>query len=68
MSAASDLAPALSRRGRRGGEGVLARLKRWRLRGEGRRLLLDFDDRMLRDLGICPAQAEFEARKPFWRE
>lgn len=41
-------------------------LRRWHLRRRGRQLLLGFDERMLRDIGICPAQAEFEGRKPFW--
>jgi uncharacterized protein YjiS (DUF1127 family) len=43
-------------------------LRHWRLRRRGRQLLLRFDERMLRDIGICPAQAEFEGRKPFWRD
>jgi uncharacterized protein YjiS (DUF1127 family) len=42
-------------------------LRRWRLRSRGRQLLLGFDEHTLRDLGICPAHAEFEGRKPFWR-
>jgi uncharacterized protein YjiS (DUF1127 family) len=47
---------------------VAARLRLWRTRARGRQLLLGFDEHMLRDLGICPARAEFEGRKPFWRD
>ncbi len=32
-----------------------------------RRQLSDLDDRMLQDLGISRAQAQFEADKPLWR-
>ncbi len=28
--------------------------------------LADLDDRMLKDIGITRAEAEFEANKPFW--
>jgi uncharacterized protein YjiS (DUF1127 family) len=45
-----------------------ARLRLWRTRARGRQLLLGFDEHMLRDLGICSARAEFEGRKPFWRD
>ena len=31
-------------------------------------LLLRLDDRMLRDIGITRADAEFLSNKPFWRE
>jgi uncharacterized protein YjiS (DUF1127 family) len=47
---------------------AMAQLRRWRTRARGRQLLLGFDEHMLRDLGICPARAEFEGRKPFWRD
>ena len=48
--------------------GLWGALRRWRLRARGRQLLLGFDEYMLRDLGISPAHAEFEGRKPFWRD
>ena len=47
---------------------LAAQLRLWRTRARGRQLLLGFDEHMLRDLGICPARAEFEGRKPFWRD
>jgi uncharacterized protein YjiS (DUF1127 family) len=32
-----------------------------------RRQLGELDDRMLQDLGISRAQAQFEANRPLWR-
>ncbi|WP_239002685.1 DUF1127 domain-containing protein [Rhodovastum atsumiense] len=32
-----------------------------------RRQLEELDDRMLKDLGISRAQAQFEASRPIWR-
>jgi uncharacterized protein YjiS (DUF1127 family) len=32
-----------------------------------RRELAEMDDRMLKDLGISRAQAQFEANRPIWR-
>ena len=32
-----------------------------------RRDLADLDERMLKDLGISRAQAQFEANRPIWR-
>lgn len=32
-----------------------------------RRMLLEIDDRLLRDIGLTREQAEREARKPFWK-
>ncbi|MFM9270383.1 DUF1127 domain-containing protein [Halomonas elongata] len=50
------------------------RLANWRLawqrqwqRHHTRRRLRDLDARLLDDVGISAAQAEREARKPFWR-
>jgi uncharacterized protein YjiS (DUF1127 family) len=43
-------------------------LSEWRRRARGRAELAALDDRMLRDIGLSPADAEFLANKPFWRE
>ncbi len=40
----------------------------WRQRVEMRRCLAHMDARSLRDAGISPAAAAFEAGKPFWRK
>jgi len=45
----------------------VAWLKEFARRWGTRRLLLDLDDQMLRDIGVTRAEAEFEAGKPFWR-
>jgi uncharacterized protein YjiS (DUF1127 family) len=39
----------------------------WRVRSLGRRVLLELDDRMLRDMGFSQADVHREAAKPFWR-
>ena len=39
----------------------------WRRR-QSRVLLAQLDDRMLQDIGITRADAQFEANRPFWRE
>jgi uncharacterized protein YjiS (DUF1127 family) len=53
------------------GANVLARaaelLQRWREAALERRLLLQLDERTLRDLGLSRADAMREAAKPFWR-
>ena len=33
-----------------------------------RQLLMEMDDRQLKDIGITREQAEHEARKPFWKD
>jgi uncharacterized protein YjiS (DUF1127 family) len=43
-------------------------LWRWRELARQRRTLLTMDDRMLKDIGISRAEAEREARRPFWRD
>ena len=43
------------------------RFESWRERRYERRQLMKLDDRMLRDIGISRADAEFEYRKPFWK-
>ncbi len=40
----------------------------WRQRTEARRALASMDSRSLRDAGISPAAAAYEAGKPFWRK
>ncbi len=47
---------------------VACTLKEWNRRKTGRIQLLVLDEHMLRDIGISRADAEFEARKPFWKE
>lgn len=39
----------------------------WRERTLIRRSLAQMDARSLRDAGLCPAAAAFEAGKPFWQ-
>ncbi len=39
----------------------------WQTRAEQRMRLLTLDDHELRDIGVTRAEAEAEARKPFWR-
>jgi uncharacterized protein YjiS (DUF1127 family) len=43
-------------------------LREWRRRSKGRAQLAMLDDRMLADIGVTRADAEFLANKPFWRE
>jgi uncharacterized protein YjiS (DUF1127 family) len=45
-----------------------AKIGIWRARIEQRRLLAQIDIRSLREAGIDPGMADFEATKPFWRE
>jgi uncharacterized protein YjiS (DUF1127 family) len=46
----------------------LATLREWRRRIRDRERLAGFDERMLQDIGLTRADAEFLSRKPFWRE
>jgi uncharacterized protein YjiS (DUF1127 family) len=46
---------------------LLNALRLWQQRARGRQQLREFDDHMLRDIGITRLQAEAEATKPFWR-
>ena len=46
---------------------LLAKLRLWRERARARDALAQVDARSLRDAGIAPTQAEFEANQPFWR-
>ena len=38
----------------------------WQRRAQERHMLMSLDQRMLRDIGVSPGDAEREARKPFW--
>jgi uncharacterized protein YjiS (DUF1127 family) len=46
---------------------LLATLRLWRERARTRGALSQVDERSLRDAGIAPTQAAFEASQPFWR-
>jgi uncharacterized protein YjiS (DUF1127 family) len=43
-------------------------LRAWRRRSRERGELAALDDRMLKDIGLTRADAEFLSNKPFWRE
>jgi uncharacterized protein YjiS (DUF1127 family) len=47
---------------------VAAGLGEWRRRSRERAELGALDDRMLKDIGLTRADAEFLSNKPFWRE
>jgi uncharacterized protein YjiS (DUF1127 family) len=47
---------------------ALATLREWRRRIRGRAELAAMSDRMLQDIGITRAEAQYLSRKPFWRE
>ena len=47
---------------------VFASLGEWRRRTRERAELAALDDRMLQDIGLSRADAEFLSNKPFWRE
>jgi uncharacterized protein YjiS (DUF1127 family) len=57
---------------RRGIQGLaeigVMRLLRWQEVARQRRALLALSDAMLKDIGISRADAEREARRPFWSE
>lgn len=46
---------------------LLAKLRLWRERARTRDALAQIDPRSLRDAGIAPSQAQYEANQPFWR-
>jgi uncharacterized protein YjiS (DUF1127 family) len=48
--------------------GTLALLRGWYRRARSRHELAQLDARLLRDIGLDPAQALHEASKPFWRD
>jgi len=47
---------------------AMAGFHEWRRRAKDRAQLATLDDRMLADLGITRAEAQFLSDKPFWRE
>ena len=47
---------------------TLRLVRLWRQRARDRALLARFDSRMLRDIGITPADVMREINRPFWRE
>jgi uncharacterized protein YjiS (DUF1127 family) len=47
---------------------IVATLREWRRRARDRAELGKLDDRMLKDIGLTRAAAEFLSNKPFWRE
>ncbi len=47
---------------------LVTTLRAWRRRTRDRAELAALDDRMLADIGISRAEAEFLGNKPFWRE
>jgi uncharacterized protein YjiS (DUF1127 family) len=47
---------------------LVATLREWRQRSRERAELAALDDRMLKDIGLTRADAEFLSNKPFWRE
>jgi uncharacterized protein YjiS (DUF1127 family) len=47
---------------------TVATLRQWRRRARERGELAQLDDRMLKDIGLTRADAEFLSNKPFWRE
>jgi len=50
------------------GAGWLVHFRTWRHRAKDRAQLAALGDRMLADLGITRAEAQFLSDKPFWRE
>lgn len=45
---------------------LVVALRIWRLRSRARRVLAGIDRRTLRDAGIDPVAAQYEAAQPFW--
>ena len=46
---------------------AFATIELWRSRSNERRRLAEFDDRLLKDIGVSRADAWKEANKPFWK-
>lgn len=59
---------SLGQRARDGVIAALAALPAWHRRARERAQLLTLDERMLADIGITRAEAEYLGNKPFWRE
>ena len=49
------------------GMGVRALVRAWLERIRARRALARIDERTLREAGISPVLAEYEANQPFWQ-
>ena len=52
------------------GSGLTAALDRvltWQERARDRRALGQLDEHMLHDIGLSPADVDFEVSKPFWK-
>jgi uncharacterized protein YjiS (DUF1127 family) len=47
--------------------GLVRTVEGWLDRRRQRRALLALDDKLLKDIGLSPADAWNEASKPFWR-
>ena len=60
-------APGLLDLVRRGVAGAARYVTLWVHRRRQRLHLKDLDDRMLKDIGLSRAEADQEARTPFWR-
>lgn len=50
------------------GSQVVATWREWRRRMRDRGRLAELDERMLKDIGLTRADAEFLINKPFWKE
>jgi uncharacterized protein YjiS (DUF1127 family) len=46
---------------------IVATLHEWRRRSVARRELANFDERILRDIGVDPSIVDYEMRQSFWR-
>ena len=46
---------------------IVATLREWRRRRVARRELANFDERILRDIGVDPSIVDYEMRQSFWR-
>jgi uncharacterized protein YjiS (DUF1127 family) len=53
---------------RRGAPRCATLFRTWRRRSRERQALARFDERMLKDIGLTRADAEFLINRPFWRE
>ncbi len=60
-------APSWQRRAARALMLAFERLWLWHERTRSRRMLLSMDDRMLQDIGVDRAAAEYEGTRPFWQ-
>lgn len=67
LAEASRLPWDVNPRPRRDRSGFKARIQRALERLRTRRLMSRLEARELRELGLSPSNAEFEATKPFWR-